>query len=57
MAYTLSKSDYKIARTCLTRLYYKKQGYPTVDDGRVQEVTMAMVIIWRYWWERKQLNK
>ena len=33
MAYALSKSDYKVARTCLTKLYYKKQGYPTVDDG------------------------
>jgi hypothetical protein len=31
---TLSKSDFKIARTCGTKLYYKKLGYPanTTDD-------------------------
>jgi Domain of unknown function(DUF2779) len=29
MSYYLTKSDYKVARTCATKLYYKKLGYPT----------------------------
>jgi len=31
---TLSKSDYKVARDCATKLYYKEQGYPNTfgDD-------------------------
>jgi hypothetical protein len=29
----LTKSDFKVARTCPTKLYYRKKGYPTVDDG------------------------
>jgi hypothetical protein len=29
---TLSKSDYKIARTCPTKLYYRQQGYPSSRD-------------------------
>ena len=29
---TLSKSDFKIACTCATKLYYKELGYPRVDD-------------------------
>src|SRR4029453_3447444 len=28
----LSKTDFKIARTCATKLYYKKLGYPSVRD-------------------------
>lgn len=28
----LTKSDYKIARTCITKLYYKKLRYPTTLD-------------------------
>lgn len=27
----LSKSDFKVAQTCATKLYYKKLGYPTVE--------------------------
>jgi len=34
MSRTLSKSDFKIARTCATKLYYKELGYPsTMDDN------------------------
>lgn len=29
----LSKSDFKVARTCPTKLYYRKKGYPTLEDG------------------------
>src|SRR6476619_2916198 len=28
----LSKSDFKVARTCGTKLYYKKLGYPSTRD-------------------------
>ena len=28
----LSKSDFKVARTCATKLYYKKRGYPSARD-------------------------
>jgi hypothetical protein len=28
----LSKSDFKVARTCATKLYYKKLGYPSTKD-------------------------
>lgn len=28
----LSKSDFKIARTCGTKLYYRKLRYPTTQD-------------------------
>ena len=28
----LSKSDFKVARTCATKLYYKKLGYPSTRD-------------------------
>lgn len=31
--YYLTKSDFKVARTCPTKLYYRKKGYPTLDDG------------------------
>jgi len=31
-AHYLTKSDYKVARTCPAKLYYLKQGYPTRDD-------------------------
>ncbi len=33
MPHYLSKSDFKIARTCATKLYYKKLGYPSTRDG------------------------
>lgn len=33
MPHYLSKSDFKIARTCATKLYYKKLGYPSARDG------------------------
>ena len=29
----LSKSDFKVARSCSTKLYYKKNGYPSANDG------------------------
>src|SRR5262249_19615694 len=29
---TLSKSDFKVARTCATKLYYKELGYPSTAD-------------------------
>ena len=29
---TLSKSDFKTARSCPTKLYYKKNGYPSKND-------------------------
>ena len=29
----LSKSDFKIARTCPTKLYYKKLGFPQHEDN------------------------
>ncbi len=32
-AHTLSKSNFKIAQSCPRKLYYKKQGYPSADDG------------------------
>jgi hypothetical protein len=28
----LSKSDFKVAQTCPTKLYYKKRGYPSLDE-------------------------
>lgn len=28
----LTKSDFKVARTCGTKLYYRKLGYPTTSD-------------------------
>src|SRR5207249_11937668 len=28
----LSKSDFKVARTCATKLYYKKLGYPSMKE-------------------------
>ena len=29
----LSKSDFKTARSCPTKLYYRKRGYPSLADG------------------------
>ncbi|MEY4483458.1 MAG: hypothetical protein RL693_910, partial [Verrucomicrobiota bacterium] len=29
----LTKSDFKVARTCATKLYYRKLRYPTVTEG------------------------
>lgn len=31
--YYLTKSDFKVAQTCPTKLYYRKRGYPTVADA------------------------
>lgn len=31
--HTLSKSDYKAARTCPTKLYYREMKYPSTDDS------------------------
>jgi hypothetical protein len=28
----LTKSDFKVARTCPRKLFYKKQGYPSIND-------------------------
>lgn len=28
----LSKSDFKIAQSCITKLFYKKNGYPSADE-------------------------
>lgn len=30
---TLSKSDFKLARNCPTKLYYKKNHYPSLNEG------------------------
>ena len=32
MSCTLSKSDFKVAQTCPTKLYYKELGYPSISD-------------------------
>jgi hypothetical protein len=32
MPLTLSKSDFKVAQTCATKLYYKELGYPSTKD-------------------------
>lgn len=29
----LTKSDFKLANDCLKKLWYKKQGYPSSNDG------------------------
>lgn len=29
----LTKSDFKVAQNCLTKLWYKKKGYPSLTDG------------------------
>ena len=39
--YYLTKSDFKVARTCPTKLYYRKKGYPTHDDGNEYLATLA----------------
>lgn len=31
--HTLSKSNFKIAQSCATKLYYKKKDYPSANDG------------------------
>ncbi|MDQ6830492.1 MAG: DUF2779 domain-containing protein [Gemmatimonadota bacterium] len=33
MPHTLSKSDYHLARSCPTKLFYRELGYPTSDEG------------------------
>lgn len=33
MTVYLSKSDFKVARTCPTKLYYRTLGYPSLRDG------------------------
>lgn len=37
----LTKSDFKVARTCPTKLYYRKKGYPTLEDGDEQLSILA----------------
>ena len=37
----LTKSDFKVARTCPTKLYYRKKGYPTLEDGDEQLSMLA----------------
>ena len=32
MTYYLTKSDYKLARSCAAKLYYQKHGYPRTDQ-------------------------
>src|ERR1035437_7439997 len=32
MPHYLSKSDFKVAQTCLTKLFYKKNGYPSANQ-------------------------
>lgn len=32
-AHTLSKSNFKIAQSCAVKLYYKKNSYPSANDG------------------------
>src|SRR5687768_7238454 len=32
MAILLSKSDFKVARTCPTKLFYKKSGYSSLNE-------------------------
>ena len=32
MPHYLSRSDFKIARTCPTKLYYKRRRYPSTQD-------------------------
>jgi Domain of unknown function(DUF2779) len=32
MPHYLSKSDFKVAQTCPTKLYYKKSGYPSANE-------------------------
>ena len=32
MPHFLTKSDFEHARSCETKLYYKKQGYPSILD-------------------------
>ena len=39
--YYLTKSDFKVARSCPTKLYYRKKGYPTHDDGNEYLATLA----------------
>ena len=37
----LSKSDFKVAQSCPTKLYYRKKGYPTLEDGDEQLSMLA----------------
>ena len=32
MIHYLSKSDFKVAHDCPTKLYYKKKGYPSLNE-------------------------
>ena len=32
MPHYLSKSDFKVAQTCPTKLFYKKNGYPSANQ-------------------------
>ncbi len=37
----LTQSDFKVAQTCPTKLYYRKSGYPTLADGDEYLAMMA----------------
>jgi hypothetical protein len=37
----LSKSDFKVAQTCPTKLYYKKSGYPSADQDNEYLMMLA----------------
>lgn len=39
--YYLTKSDFKVAQTCPTKLYYRKCGYPTLADADEQLSLLA----------------
>lgn len=41
----LTKSDFKVAQTCPTKLYYRKLGYPTREDGDEYLQALAEVAI------------
>jgi hypothetical protein len=40
----LSKSDFKIAKSCPTKLYYRKLGYPTNQDSDFSISSTALII-------------
>lgn len=47
MSSTLSKSDFKLARSCVTKRYYKKLGYPQNTDDTPY---LAMLAEGGIWW-------
>ncbi|MEP7274339.1 MAG: DUF2779 domain-containing protein [Acidobacteriota bacterium] len=38
---TLSKSDYKVARSCSAKLFYRELGYPSTKDGDEYQAMLA----------------